>query len=396
MHPFRRRHKRDTPCPRQRWLPVLGAACLLTTLITRSPAAADDWPLVRGDVQGTGVAKSELPRRPEVVWKKKLGESAIEATAVVAGGVVYLGDVDGGFYALNLEDGQVRWKKNFEAGFLAGAAVAHGRVYVGDYDGVFRCLDAETGKQLWEFTAQAEFNAAPIVVDQTILLTSEDGTLYCLDALSGDKRWDFPTGAPLRGSPTVAENRAVLVGCDAILHVIDVSTGKETAATPTEDQTGATPAFFDGRVYIGTGQGTFRCFQLAPPEGAWTYRDPRRGQPIYSAAAVDKDIVVYGSQGKHVYALHPQSGELIWKLPLRSGIDSSPVIVGNRVFIATGRGRLYALDKATGAERFAYDAGGGFVASPAVASSRLVLGNVDGTLYCFGDRLKTSSHDDAQ
>ena len=31
-----------------------------------------------------------------------------------------------------------------------------------------------------------------------------------------------------------------------------------------------------------------------------------------------------------------------------------------------------------------YEAGGDFIASPAVAAGRLVIGNTDGTLYCFG------------
>ena len=32
------------------------------------------------------------------------------------------------------------------------------------------------------------------------------------------------------------------------------------------------------------------------------------------------------------------------------------------------------------------EAGGKFVASPAVAGERLVIGNTDGTLYCFGKK----------
>jgi outer membrane protein assembly factor BamB len=33
-----------------------------------------------------------------------------------------------------------------------------------------------------------------------------------------------------------------------------------------------------------------------------------------------------------------------------------------------------------------YEAGGQFAASPAVAAGRLVIGNHDGTLYCFGGK----------
>ena len=33
---------------------------------------------------------------------------------------------------------------------------------------------------------------------------------------------------------------------------------------------------------------------------------------------------------------------------------------------------------------FLWEAGGGFTASPAVVDGRIVIGNTDGTLYCFG------------
>jgi outer membrane protein assembly factor BamB len=47
---------------------------------------------------------------------------------------------------------------------------------------------------------------------------------------------------------------------------------------------------------------------------------------------------------------------------------------------------LYLLDAATSVEAWEYDAGGGFTASPVVVDNRLIIGNSDGTLYCFGEQ----------
>ena len=38
-----------------------------------------------------------------------------------------------------------------------------------------------------------------------------------------------------------------------------------------------------------------------------------------------------------------------------------------------------------------FDAGGGFTASPAVVDGRIILGNTDGTLYCFGPKEKAKN-----
>jgi outer membrane protein assembly factor BamB len=60
--------------------------------------------------------------------------------------------------------------------------------------------------------------------------------------------------------------------------------------------------------------------------------------------------------------------------------------VGKRVFIGGSDGRLYALGLAKGEKLWEYEAGGDFIASPAVADGRLVIANADGTVYCFGEK----------
>ena len=67
---------------------------------------ADDWPLVRGDAFGTGVAHTTLPDELEVLWKYPAGKDAgFDATPVVADGVIYVGDNAGTFHAVRLADG---------------------------------------------------------------------------------------------------------------------------------------------------------------------------------------------------------------------------------------------------------------------------------------------------
>ena len=50
--------------------------------------------------------------------------------------MVYLGDLDGEFYAIDLANGKVKWKKESETGYKAPAGVWGDKVYAGDYDGV--------------------------------------------------------------------------------------------------------------------------------------------------------------------------------------------------------------------------------------------------------------------
>jgi outer membrane protein assembly factor BamB len=367
----------------------------LAVVVACNLAAAQDWPVVRGDVLGSGVAQTTLPDTLDVVWTYKAPDDAgFDATAVIAGGVIYVGDNAGTFHAVRLADGKPVWTKTFEDGsFAAGAALDKDRLYVGDLNGVVRCLATSDGNQIWEAAPlDGEIYAGPTPYGEDILVTSEAGTLSWINAADGKQRLpQFKIEAPLRCTPTISAGHVMLSGCDSLLHVINAADGKETSTFEIDGPSGSTAAMRGERVYFGTEGGTFFAINVpadgnAKPSVAWTYRDPQRGQPIRTAAAVTDAIVVYGSQGKAIYGLDPANGEIKWKLPTRSRIESSPVIAGNRVVAATAAGKLYLIDAATGEVVFENDFGGSFTASPAVANERIIIGNGDGTLYCFGSK----------
>ncbi|HEY4234131.1 MAG TPA: PQQ-binding-like beta-propeller repeat protein [Lacipirellulaceae bacterium] len=386
----------------------LRLAAFVAAIGFSAPTYADDWPLVRGDTLGSGVARKPLSDKLDVLWTYHApGDSGFDATPVVAGGIVYIGDSDGTFDAVRLADGTTVWTKKLgDAGFLAGAAWDQGRLYVGDANGVVRCLSAEDGSEVWRADVGAEVYAGPMIHDQDVLVTCEAGTLACFDAATGKERWHFHIEAPLRCTPTIVAGQALLAGCDSKLHLIDVSSGIEANNVGIDAPTGATPAARDNRVYFGTEGGTFYAIELSagsdkPPVVAWTYRDPERSQPIRAAAAANEHLVAYGAQGKAVVGLNPANGKPLWTQPTPSRVDSSPVIAGERVVAATDRGVLYLIDAKSGEVKWQFEAGGHFAGSPAVVDGRIVIANADGTLYCFGakdiDNKKDQiNHEDAK
>ncbi len=367
--------------------------CLVSAVPAFSGIAAEiaaipqAWPLVRGDALASGVATSAIPSELDVLWKYQLPESGFEATAIIAEGKVIVGDFDGSLHVVTLNDGELIWKKFFkDSGFTEAAAYEDGRIVVSDFDGIVRCLDAKDGKVLWSYEARSESYAAPNIHDGKVLLTLEAGELLALDLENGEPLWQFQIEAPLRCWPTVVKDKVLLAGCDQRFHAVDITNGKAAAGIDIDAQTGSTPAVLDGQVFFGTEQGTFYSIAADTLQVRWLYRDSKQGQPIRSAAAVEKRCIIYPNQGKQVTALDPLSGEKLWNFSVRSRVEGSPVIAGDLVFLPTKRGRLHAVDLASGKEKSQYQAGGSFLASPAVAEGKLVIGNEDGTLYCFGKK----------
>jgi outer membrane protein assembly factor BamB len=360
---------------------------------------AENWPLARNDVLGTGATKTSIGPNPEVLWKYSAGaENGFEATAVVYDGIIYVADLAGSFHAVRLSDGTQVWKKDFaDTGFGAAAAVEKGRLYVGDLNGTIYCLATADGQEFWSNKIEGEIHAGPTLNGDDVLFTCEGGTLSCRNKQDGNERWQFHIEAPLRCTPTISAGRAALAGCDSRLYIVDVADGKEIGAVDIDAPTGSTPAMKNDRVYFGTEGGTFYAISF-PAEGgnnpliAWQYRDPKRNQPIRAAAAVSEQIVVYGGQSKAIYGLLPDTGAEKWKVTTRARVESSPVIAGNDVVAATAGGKIYVIDAASGETKWEFDAGGSFIASPAVVDGKIILGNTDGVLYCFGaKKAKVSS-----
>ncbi|MCC6493407.1 MAG: PQQ-like beta-propeller repeat protein, partial [Pirellulales bacterium] len=283
------------------------------------PAAAADWPLIRGNEAATGVASEPLPATLDILWTYAAEGSGFEATASIAGGVVYVGDVDGTFHAVKLDGGGPVWTRQFaETGFVAGSAFAEGRLYCVDFNGVVRALDAKSGEPLWEFPTETSLYAAPNVYEGTVLIAAESGQLFALDAATGAQKWEpFSIDQPLRCWPTVVGGQALIAGCDGRLHLVDVKTGAAGPSIEIGGPADGMPAVVGDRVYFCTAAGVFHAMTINPLADLWQYGHRGQGEEIHAAAVTDNRVVL-GTHDKRMVALDRQTGKEAWAMPLRS------------------------------------------------------------------------------
>ena len=358
---------------------------ILIHSIGQSQASSDDWLSFRGNPQLTGVATGELPENPELLWIFEAGDG-IESTAAIAGGTVYVGALDGYLYAIDLETGELKWKYQASGEIKSSPAVFRNVVHFGDGMGDFHAVDAQTGEPRWTFQADAEIISSANVSEDRLLFGSYDQFLYCLSAEDGALIWKLETEGYVHGTPAIVNGAVIVSGCDGYLRVININDGVEQQKIALGDYVGASPAILNNRAYAGTFGNQVLCAGLEDSEILWWYEHPERNFPFYASAAVTDDIVVIGGRDKMVYALEPQTGEPLWIYPARSRVDSSPVIVGKRVFFGTAGGELVALSLDSGEKVWEFVTGASIIASPSVVAGKLVIGADDGNIYCFGER----------
>jgi PQQ-dependent dehydrogenase (methanol/ethanol family) len=90
--------------------------------------------------------------------------------------------------AVDVDTGKVKWKYDTEQPLIGGAlATAGGLVFFGEGNGLFKALDATTGNLLWQYQAGAGVNAPPVSY-------MVKGKQYVAVAAGGNTQIDFKRG----------------------------------------------------------------------------------------------------------------------------------------------------------------------------------------------------------
>ena len=393
-----------------------------------------DWASFRGGPRLHGYRTGRVETL-KLAWTYT-ADSAIESTAAIVGDTVYVGTLESGMLALELnprtaegkvaKKGKVRWRHPIEGGLRAGVGVHSGRVFAGDDFGVFTAMDAKSGKELWKFAPDdgAEILSSAAFFGENVLFGSYDGHLYCLEAKSGKLAWKLLTDGPVHATPAIADGHTFVAGCDEFVHVVDVQSGKKVRSISMGGNCAASPAVFGERLYLGTFSSRVLCVDWKKdgaedaPGGAvlWSYEHPRRKFPYYSSPALApwpggpsvgsartatppttpspanvkssgttpaRSVIVVGGRDKMVHAIDAQNGAGLWTFPTKARVDASPVVVGDKVFAAGLDGVFYLLDLRDGRKLFSFTAGSPLHSSPAVGRGRVVVSSEEGTVYCF-------------
>lgn len=119
----------------------------------------------------------------------------------------------------------------------------------------------------------------------------------------------------------------------------------------------------------------------------WTYE---AGQSIESSAAIVGGTVFVGSQkgdGGELVALSLDNGSVYWRFATGSPIgESSPAYGNGVVYVGDLGGWLNAVNASDGRKMWAFQAGGEIKSSPVVVGDRVLIASYDEHLYCLSTR----------
>ncbi len=121
------------------------------------------------------------------------------------------------------------------------------------------------------------------------------------------------------------------------------------------------------------------------PQGtlAWSFKT---GDIIRSTPVVVGDTVYVGSNDHNMYALNAATGQVRWIFETGSWVQSSAAVVNGIVYFGSNDGKFYALDASTGYKLWDFDTKRTITSSPAVANGMVYFGSFDYNMYALDAR----------
>lgn len=86
----------------------------------------------------------------------------------------------------------------------------------------------------------------------------------------------------------------------------------------------------------------------------------------------------------NVYCLDASTGAKVWNYTTQGGVNSSPAIAGDYVYVGGWDNNFYCLNASSGEQIWKYATQGHINSSPAIANGIVYIGSWDHKIYAFG------------
>lgn len=252
-------------------------------------------------------------------------------------------------------------------------------------------VDTATGAARWRFPAGAEalkFNIKTGITtwEDMVFFGGMDGKLYALNAANGFMVWTFSARAGIRSTPVVS-NGTIFVGSDDNnLYAIDARSGELswTGGFRTRDDVASSPAITQGMVVFTSLDGNIYAANIATGKLRWTYRLP--AATLRSAPVVSGNLVIVAA-GRGIHVLSTKSGQLRYVINLPSDVAAPLAVSGDDIYVICRNWKLYAykagLSDAKAKWTAAVDLKMSVAAPPTVAGDVIYVGTNRGMIYGF-------------
>ena len=269
--------------------------------------------------------------KSKLIWKKNYyskSEKKLKPILQFAndGNILIVADNITKYYALNLNNGEIKWSKNNLAPFNSQIKIHKNKFFIIDFSNTLRCFSLEDGKELWNIKTEnslirSQKKLSMVIVKNLLYFKNSIGDISAVDIKDGDLLWQLPT-----------QNSAIY----------DSSFSLETSDLITDGNT----------LFFSNNKNQFFSIDLKTGSFNWENKVNSNLRP----SLIGNYIFTVSSDG-YLVVIEKNSGNIIkmtdafksLKKKNKSKIKPVGFVIGiNNIYLTTDNGRLIVIDIKTG------------------------------------------------
>ena len=305
-------------------------------------------------------------------WKRATGGS-LAGGAEVVGDTVYVGSHDGHVYALQADNGAIRWM--FPAAPVAHVAPApapvtpptpeEARASLRAMRARWRYARRHRGENVIEamsampepravasapppaptsiYTAKSFGTSAVVVVDGIVYAGNADHKLYALDASTGAVRWQFTADDAVSTAPLLVNDIIYFGTASGDVYAIDRQSHTQVWKTSVSGAVTSAPRLFNETVVVATAGRHLVGLDTTTGKAKWDFATPG---VVHHPPVMYQGVLLAsgGLGGGNVFGVRMQNSEAVWQVPVRGDTESTLAVSEQHLYVLTGSGGVTAFD----------------------------------------------------
>ena len=290
----------------------------------------------------------------EVIWEKNIYSKkekklnpllnlAIEKNTLI------LTDNLSNYYALNILNGDLLWRKTNSAAFNSEIKIADNKIFTVDYDNILKCFSIENGNLLWEYQTENTLikstKKTSLVLDENkVIFLNHTGDLNTLDQ-NGNLIWQTPTSKSI-----IYEDSFTNIYSDIVLD--------------------------NNTIYFSNNKNEFFAVSLDTGSVKWRKKINSSIRPT-----ITKDLIITIADNGFLIILDKKNGKLVRSTNIKTKIKNKKwddlvnngFLVGkNKIYLSTN-GKLNIIDLSDGLSKKIVDLDKKFIARPHIYEKSMYI-----------------------
>ena len=356
-----------------------------------------------------------LSDKPRKIWSATIGVGnkkrlRISADPIVAENHIFTLDAAANITAFN-NSGEKVWSLNLKLNKSSkdkvsggGLAYASGMIAATTGSGEVILINASSGKIKWRHSALGTISAPPAFDGKKIIVMTGGKQAVALEASNGRIAWQQSsnttgTGILGAGTPAISGNIVILPYSSGEVQGVSLDNGlqiwshiisgkRRGSAAGYVKAVSGDPVVFNDVVYVGNGSGRLTAINITSGRPNWTIQEGTIGPVWLSGNAL---FLITDQQS--LKRLDRKNGSEVWSVSLpiyknakrETGkfVHFSPVLAGNRIYVAGTDGLIRVFDPTTGSLINSISIKGKAASQVAVANEYMYVLSGSGKLIAF-------------